>query len=135
MDKAEATAARIGRLDPAEGHGVEAALAEKRKQYGAAEEQLRKAIEASPKDIDRLIDLAQFLTRRGRIQEADQCIERAERMGPDIPRLLYAKADLYIQQKRNLEVARGLLKRYLNSNLTPDDPPRADAAKLLRAAM
>jgi len=134
MDKAEATAARMGRLDPAEGHGAQAVLAEKRKQYGAAEEHLRQAIEASPKDAGRLIDLAEFLSRRGRIQDADQCMERAARIAGDSPKLLYAKAKLYIQQHRNLEVARGLLKRYISSDLTPDDPPRGDAAKLLRQA-
>ena len=134
MDKAEATAVRIGQLDPAESHGALAVLAEKRKQYGAAEEHLRQAVTASPKDIGRLIDLAEFLSRRGRIQEADQCMDRAARIAGDSPRLLYAKAELYIQQKRNLEVARGLLKRYISSDLTPDDPPRADAAKLLRQA-
>ena len=61
-------------------------------------------------------------------------MDRAARIAGDSPRLLYAKAELYIQQKRNLEVARGLLKRYISSDLTPDDPPRADAAKLLRQA-
>jgi transposase-like protein len=45
---------------------------------------------------------------------------------------MYEKADLYIKSKRNLDVARELLKRYLNSTLTPEDPPKADAAKLLR---
>ena len=45
---------------------------------------------------------------------------------------MFAKADLYIKSKRNLDVARDLLKRYLSSTLTPDDPPRADAEKLLK---
>jgi hypothetical protein len=45
---------------------------------------------------------------------------------------MFVKADLYIQQGRKLEEARNLLKQYLGSTLTPDDPPRADAEKLLR---
>jgi hypothetical protein len=44
---------------------------------------------------------------------------------------MFAKADLYIKSKRNLNVARDLLKRYLSCALTPEDPPRADAEKLL----
>lgn len=134
LDKAEATAARIAQLDPVEGHGVRATLAEKRKQYGAAEDELRRAIVASPGEVDRFIDLARFLARRGRIQEADESLERAERIAPDSPRLMFARADLYVQQKRNLDTARSLLKRYLSSELTPDDPPRSDAAKLLAQA-
>jgi hypothetical protein len=45
---------------------------------------------------------------------------------------MYAKADLYIRTGRNLEAAKALLERYLNATLTPEDPPRAEAVKLLR---
>ena len=133
FDKAQATAARIGMIDPAEGHWSQARLAEKRKEYRSAEEQLRRAIEVSPQQIGRLLDLARFLAKQGRYQEADQSIARAEKIAPDSPKLIYTKADLYIKQGRNLDVARDLLKRYLSStSLTPEDPPRSDARKLLR---
>jgi hypothetical protein len=45
---------------------------------------------------------------------------------------MFAKADLYIKGKRNLNVARELLKRYLSSSLTPEDPPRSAAERLLK---
>ena len=48
--------------------------------------------------------------------------------------MIYARADTYIQQGRNLDTARQLLKRYLQAELLPDDPPRADAEKLLKKA-
>jgi tetratricopeptide (TPR) repeat protein len=132
LDKAEATAQQISAVDPAEGHWSQAKLAEKRKEYGSAEEQLRRAIEASPHQVGRLIDLARFLTRQGRLQEADQSFARADQIAPNAPKLIYAKADLYIKSKRNLDVARELLKRYLSLNLTPEDPPKSQAEKLLR---
>jgi len=132
LDKAEATARQISLVDPAEGHWSQAKLAEKRKEYGSAEEQLRRAIEASPHQVGRLIDLARFLTRQGRLQEADQSFARADQIAPNAPKLIYAKADLYIKSKRNLDVARELLKRYLSLNLTPEDPPKSQAEKLLR---
>ncbi len=132
FDKAQATAARIAAVDPAEGHWSQAKLAEKRKEYSSAEEQLRRAIEISPQQIGRFIDLARFLAGQGRYQEADQSIARAEKIAPNSPKLMYAKADLYIKQRRNLDVARDLLKRYLSSNLTPEDPPRSQAKKLLQ---
>ena len=72
------------------------------------------------------------MTKRGRYQEADLSLAKAEQIAPNSPRLMFAKADLYIKGKRNLNVARELLKRYLNSTLTPEDPPRADAEKLLK---
>lgn len=132
FDKAAATAAQIARISPSEGYWAQARLAEKRKEFGSAEAQLRRALEIAPQQVGRLIDLARLLTRRGRYQEADQSLAMAEKIAPDSARLMYAKADLYIKSKRNLDVARELLKRYLNSTLTPEDPPRADAEKLLR---
>jgi tetratricopeptide (TPR) repeat protein len=134
LDKAEATAQQIAAIDPAEGHWSLSKIAEKRKEYGSAEEQLRRAIEVSPKQVGRVIDLAKFLARQGRMQEADQSFARAEKLDPNSPKLIYAKADVYIKHKRNLDVARELLKQYLTLNLTPDDPPRSQAEKLLRQA-
>ncbi|HKE28759.1 MAG TPA: tetratricopeptide repeat protein [Bryobacteraceae bacterium] len=134
MDKAVALVPRITAVSPAEGHWAEARIAEKRKEYGDAEEQLRRAVEAAPQKIGKLIDLAKFLGRQGRIQEADQSLARAEAIAPGSPRLMFAKADLYIHTGRNRAEARQLLERYLGSQLTPDDPPRSEARKLLKQA-
>lgn len=130
-DKAAVLAKRMAALQPAEGYAAEAKLAEKRKEYGVAEIDLQQAVAAAPRQIGKLIELARLLTRQGRYQEADKAIQNAEQIAPDSPRLMYAKADLLIQTKRNLPEARKLLQRYLSSDLTPDDPPRADAQKLL----
>jgi Flp pilus assembly protein TadD len=132
FDKAAATASQIARISPSEGYWAQARLAEKRKEFGSAEAHLRRALEIAPQQVGRLIDLARLLSRRGRYQEADVSLAMAEQIAPNSPRLMFAKADLYIKGKRNLDVARELLKRYLNSTLTPDDPPRADAEKLLK---
>lgn len=132
IDKAEATAARIARISPGEGYAARARIAEKRKEYSAAEEQLHHAIDAAPQQIGRFIDLARFLNKQGRYAEADQSIARAEKLAPDSPRLVYLKADLYIKAGRNLAEARALLQHYMSLSLTPDDPPRADAARLLK---
>jgi Flp pilus assembly protein TadD len=131
-DKAAATALQIARISPAEGYWAQARLAEKRKEFSSAEAQLRRAVELAPHQIGRLIDLARLFTRQGRYQEADRSLAKAEQIAPNSPRLMFAKADLYIKGKRNLDVARELLKRYLSCSLTPEDPPRADAEKLLK---
>jgi tetratricopeptide (TPR) repeat protein len=132
QDKAAQTAAQIARINPAEGHWAESRLAEKHKEFSKAEQQLRSAIEIAPQQIGRLIDLAKLLTKQGRIQEADQSLARAEQIAPNSPKLVFAKADLYIRSKRNLDAARALLTRYLSMTLSPDDPPRAQAEKLLK---
>jgi len=132
IDKASATATRIARISPAEGHWAQSRLAEKRKEFGTAEAQLRQSLEIAPQHVGRWIDLARLLTRQGRYREADLSMAKAEQIAPNSPRLMFAKADLYIKGKRNLDVACELLKRYMNSALTPEDPPRADAEKLLK---
>lgn len=133
-DKAQALAQRIATLNPAEGYAAEAKLAEKHNDHGTAEIDLRRAAAAAPRQIGKLIELARLLTRQGRYQDADQAIASAEKIAPNSPRLIYAKADLLIRTKRNLPEACRLLEQYLSSDLTPDDPPRADAQKLLRKA-
>jgi tetratricopeptide (TPR) repeat protein len=132
QDKAAATAADIARISQAEGYWAQAKLAEKRKEFSSAEQHLRQAIELAPHQVGRLIDLAKLMVKQGRIQEADQSIARAEQISPNSPKVMFAKADLYIRTKRNLPEARELLKRYLSSALTPDDPPRSQAEKLLK---
>ncbi len=132
FDKAQATAAQIAGISQAEGYAAQAKLAEHHKQFGSAEDQLHRAIEAAPQQIGKLIDLAKLLAKQGRFQESDQTVARAEKIAPGSPRLLFAEADLYINSGRHLDVARNLLERYLACQLTPDDPPRSDAERLLR---
>jgi Flp pilus assembly protein TadD len=134
LDKAESLIVHLTKLDTPGGHHALAQLEGKRKNYQAAEEQLRSAVELAPKQAGRLVDLAKFLSDRGRVKESDEKFAEAARLAPNNPELLFARAETYIQQKRNLNDARELLERYLASPLTPDDPPREDARTLLSAA-
>ena len=132
FEKAQAIAVRISAIDPAEGHWSQAKLAEKHKEYRSAEDQLRRAVEVSPHQVGRVLDLARFLAKQGRFQESDQSLAHAEKIAPNTPKVLFTEADLYIKHGRNLDLARDLLKRYLTLALSPDDPPRSEAEKLLR---
>ncbi len=134
LDKASKLAEHIAELDPTEGLWAQAKIAEHRKDYGKAEEQLRRAVQQAPTKISRLVDLAKFLSKHGRIEESEQTFKIAEKVAPNNPRLLYFRAETYVQGKRNLDTARTLLNRYLSATLSPDDPSRADAQKLLKQA-
>jgi tetratricopeptide (TPR) repeat protein len=131
-DKAQQVAGQMAQVDSSEGYWAMYKLAEERRDYSRAEEQLRRAIDAAPRNIGKFIELARFLTKQGRYQEAEQSFERAEKIAPSSPKLIYARADLYIRTGRNLDAAKALLEQYLNTTLTPEDPPRAEAVKLLR---
>ncbi|MBL8232494.1 MAG: tetratricopeptide repeat protein [Bryobacterales bacterium] len=133
-DKASALASRIAALDAAEGHYVNARLAEDSSEFSKAETQLRRAVESAPASVGRVVDLAKFLAKRGRYQESEAEFQKAERIAPNSPKLLFERASTYIETKRNMDTAKALLKRYLDAPLTPDDPPRSEAEKLLKLA-
>jgi Flp pilus assembly protein TadD len=133
MDKAAALSKTIGALDPAEYHYAQAVMAERRKEFSTAEDHFRKAIELAPLQAGRVIDLAKFLSKQGRAQESEALFLQAEKIAPNEPKVLFERASVYIHSKRNLDAARSLLERYLKMPLTPDDPSREEAQKLLKA--
>jgi len=134
LDKARDLAEKTRDLDPAEYHYRLARIAEKRKQDKDAEEQLRRAVDLAPRQVGRVLDLARFLAKRGKHQESEALFEQAERLEPESPKVMFERAKAYVESRRNLDKARELLVRYLNSPLTPDDPPRQEAERLLRQA-
>jgi cytochrome c-type biogenesis protein CcmH/NrfG len=132
FDKAEKVAKRIASRNEAEGYFAEAQLADRRKEYDTAAEQLRRAIQAAPHQVGRVLDLAKYLARHGRVQESEEAFDRAQQLDPSCANVYFTRARVYIESKRNLNKARELLTKYLKCNLTPDDPPRAEAEQLLK---
>lgn len=134
LNRAEQLAARIASLDEAEGHYANAQLADKRKDFNSAEQQLRRAADLAPRQVGRVLDLAKFLARRGRLNESDMVFAQAARLAPNNPQVLFDRAALYIKQKRNLDEAAALLEKYIRCQLTPDNIPREKALELLKQA-
>lgn len=133
-DKAAAIAQKTAVIDPPEAYYEKAKLAEKRKQYSSAEQHLRQAVAAAPHEVGHMVTLAKFLANQGRTQESDQIFCQAESVNPNAPSVWYARAGILIKQKRDLDRARALLQKYLNASVTPDDPPKQEAARLLKQA-
>lgn len=132
-EKAAAAAERIGQLDKAEGQFAQARLAEKRDDWAAAEKHWRAAAELAPKSAGRWIDLAKFLARRGRFEESEKAFEKAAEAEPSaMPKIWYAHAESNIEHKRNFSQAREWLSKYLSAQVTPDDPSKEDARRLLK---
>ncbi len=130
--KAESLAGVIAKADPAEGHYARAVIEERRKDYPAAELQLRRALQLAPREASRFVALARYLGEHGQIRESDELFEQAARIAPGDPRVAFNRAATYVEQHRNLAEARALLEKYLRAPLTPNDPPREQAEKLLR---
>ncbi len=133
-DKATVVAEKISAVDPAEGYFEQSKLAQKRKEFDTAEKHLRKAIAAaSPRNqVGNLIELAKFLAKQGRTRESDAVFQQAQTAAPNAPEVWFARADVLIRQKRNLDEAKGLLQKYMQASITVDDPPKEEARRLLK---
>jgi len=131
-NKAESLASRVAQHDPAEGHYYQAQLDDRRKQYDSAERHLRAAMELAPRQVGRVVALARYLAAHGQTKESDALFDQAQRIAPEDPHVIYERASTYVKSGRNLDEARKLLHRYLQSPLTPSDPPKSDAQNLLR---
>jgi len=131
-EKAMAVADKMAAIDPPEGYHEKAKLAQKRKEYSAVELHLREAAAAAPHEVGYLVTLARFLAKQGRTQESDQVFRQAEKVNPNAPRVWFARADVLIKQQRDLEEAKALLRKYMRASVTPDDPPKQEALRLLK---
>jgi len=131
-DKARGVSEKIAAIDPPQGYHAKAQLAQHRKEYGDAEASLRKAVAVAPHEIGHMITLAKFLANQGRTRESDAVFAAAEKANPTAPQLWFARADTLIKNKRNLDEAKNLLQKYVQATITVDDPPKEEAARLLK---
>jgi tetratricopeptide (TPR) repeat protein len=131
-DKALAVAEKISAVDPPEGYFAKAKLAQKQKEFSTAEQHLRQSVAAAPHEVGHIIALAKFLANEGRTRESDQMFLAAQRADPNAAQVWFAQADVLIKQKRDLQEAKNLLQKYLNAPITVDDPPKEEAARLLK---
>src|SRR5579862_4409572 len=119
MEKAERLAAQIAELDAAEGQYAQSQIDQKKKDFAQQEIHLRRAMELAPHQAGRVLDLAKFLAKQGRFEESEKLFPAAEKAEPHAPKILYTRAEVYIEAHRNAE-AGNLLKKYLSAHLTPD---------------
>jgi Flp pilus assembly protein TadD len=131
VDKAERATAKIQGLDEAEGHYARAQLAKKRKDLDAAERELKHAAELEPRKVGRHVDLAVLLSERGKLAASDAAFAQAAAIDGNHPGYLFERAKVLISTKRDPVEARRLLDQYLKAKLDFDDPPPAEARKLL----
>lgn len=134
IEKASQVADKIAAIDPGQGLYDRAKLDQKAKEYSKAEQHLRQAVAIAPQSIGHLIELAKLLAREGHTHESEAIFAQAEKVAPGSPRVMFAHADVLIKQKRDLDEAKSLLQKYLQSPITPDDPPREEAYRLLKQA-
>ena len=134
VEKAETLAETAKSVNEAEYHSLVARIAVKRSELDRAEVEFKRARELEPTSIGRIVDLARLLARRDRIDESEALFREAARLAPASPQWRYAEAETLIKAKRDTARARRLLQEYLSSPLTPNDPSRDEARRLLERA-
>jgi len=133
-DKALAIAERTTKIDPSQAYFEKAKLAQKRKEFQSAEDHLRQAINVAPHQLGHLLALGRFLATQGRNKESDAVFLEAQTKHPNAPQVLFAWASVLIKQRRDLPQAKTMLQQYMEASITPDDPPKNEARRLLKEA-
>jgi tetratricopeptide (TPR) repeat protein len=131
-DKALAIAEKTAQFDPAQAYFEKAKLAQKGKEFQTAEDHLRQAITVAPLEVGHFLALARFLATQGRNKESDAVFLEAQNKHPNSPQVWFAWASVLVKQKRNLGDARTMLQKYMRASITPDDPPKEEARRLLK---
>ncbi len=129
-DKAEAQAQALEKLFPAKAQWIRARIAEKKKDYTAAEKIYRDAIQ-SHDDSAAWLDLASFYRHRDRLPEMEDAIRHAVSGKVDPPEVLMEAAESLIRSGRNFPKAVELLHRYIDSGDTVEEAPAFKAHYLL----
>lgn len=130
-DKALAQAEALVPLDAAASHWVKARLAERAKQFEAAEQEYRAAVAASPHPGSRWLDLAGFYRSRGRLDQMEDAVNQAVTADPAGNTVPYEAAMLLFQAGRNFPGAIRLLQKYLAGGSQPEAAPAYLAHYLL----
>jgi len=105
------TAVALEHERPAEYHCEMAQLAERKKQYAEAEQHLRSAVSLAPGDVGRVLDLARYLSKHGRIEESDALFLEGGKLRLNEPRVVFARAETCVETRRHSEEARKLLQQ------------------------
>jgi tetratricopeptide (TPR) repeat protein len=126
LDKAEAVAARLEKVDAPRGHELRAQIAEQRKDYDAAEHEYREAIKAGPHAAYQWMALASFYRRRQRWDDMVAAVRsgaNAAQRDKHAATALYNGASTLIRAERELPLAVKLLEQYIASPNKTEDAP------------
>jgi tetratricopeptide (TPR) repeat protein len=122
-DKARAQAALLTPLNPAMAHWVIGRIAERDKDFVAAEREFRAAIDVSHGGARAWVNLAGFYRHQNRFDEMETALRSMESSPLDRPAALVDGASMLLRTGRNYPMAIRLLRRYIASSTTVEEAP------------
>lgn len=137
LNRAQALADQIMPFAPANAHALLAAIAESRKDDALAEQEWKKAVQASPQPAEAWMELASFYRRHGRYNSMLQSAEQGAAADKEHGAPLVYGAEILIRAHKNLPEAEQWMRQYLASSTQSEEAPafvvRAKLAQLLRS--
>lgn len=134
-DKAEAQVRALAALDPAKADYLKGRLAEKKKDFAAAEKEYRSAIEASHGSALTWFNLALFFRHQQRWTDMEDAIQQAVSAQVDRPEVIMESGEVLLRSGRNVPAAMQYLRRYLALNSKVEEAPAFKAHYLLGTAL
>ncbi|MGA3370978.1 MAG: hypothetical protein ABSC48_04375 [Terracidiphilus sp.] len=126
IDKAEGVAAKLDKIDPVRAHELRGHIAEQRKDYGAAERELKLAIAGSAHPAFQWMTLAGFYRSRERWTEMESAVhsgESAAERDKHAAVAFYNGAAVLIRTNRDPARAAKMLEGYLASAAKTEEAP------------
>jgi cytochrome c-type biogenesis protein CcmH/NrfG len=120
-DKAEAQARELTMLDPREADLIRARIAEKNRDFIAAESNYRRAIEASGGKPGVWLSLAQYYRRTGQLDKMQDAVQSAA-TAQNNRHILMPAAEILVRAKRSIPQAIRLLRHYLSGGTVEESP-------------
>jgi tetratricopeptide (TPR) repeat protein len=126
IEKAQATAAQLEKVDPARAHELRGHIAEQRKDYAAAEQEFKQAVAAGPHPARQWTTLAGFYSRRKRFDDMDSALHSvigATAHDKHAAVALYDGAGLLTESNRDPALAANMLEDYLAASAKTEEAP------------
>jgi tetratricopeptide (TPR) repeat protein len=135
VDKAQGIVQQLDAISPEHAHILRARIAENKKNYSQAEQELKSAIAAAKQPSSAWMELALFYYRHQRWDEMVQAVHSGASADTQNTFSLVDGASMLVRAKRDLPFARQILERYLASSNQSEDAPafrvHAELGKLL----
>lgn len=136
IQRAQALAAKLEPIAPANAHALLAEIAESQKNYALSESEWKQAVQLSPQPAQAWMELASFYRRQGRYDDMIKAAENGAANDHDHSAPLVYGAQILIRAQRNLPEAELWLREYLASSAQSENTPafvvHAELAQLLQ---
>src|SRR5260370_5797473 len=121
---------QLAEMDAAEGHYAAGNCRRHRKDFTAADEEFKKALESNPKSPELIYDIGDHAMKRGQPEQLLEVADVGERAAPGDPRGKFYKGVALVLKKESAKEGERLLEEYAKKAPMREGYPRPAAAHL-----